>query len=59
MLARASDETKAAGDAIRQQIVSYTAALDAADFDLASQFWRTSPRYRLSIPVFTDAAGAK
>jgi ketosteroid isomerase-like protein len=30
-------------DAIRQQIAKYTAALDAADIDLAGQVWRTSP----------------
>ena len=37
-----SNNTKAAMDAIRQQIAKYTAALDAADIDLASQVWRTS-----------------
>ena len=31
-----------AADAIRQQITKYTAALDAADIDLASQVWRNS-----------------
>jgi ketosteroid isomerase-like protein len=31
-----------ADDAVRQQIAKYTAALDAADIDLASQVWRTS-----------------
>ena len=35
------DEARA-GDAIRQQIAKYTAALDAADINLASQVWRTS-----------------
>jgi ketosteroid isomerase-like protein len=37
-----TDDTNAAKDAIRQQIAKYTAALDAADIDLASQVWRTS-----------------
>jgi ketosteroid isomerase-like protein len=37
-----ADDAKAANDAIRQQIARYTAALDAADIDLASQVWRTS-----------------
>lgn len=37
-----ADDAKAAADAIRQQIERYTAALDAADIDLASQVWRTS-----------------
>jgi ketosteroid isomerase-like protein len=37
-----ADETKGASDAIRQQITNYTAALDAADIDLASQIWQTS-----------------
>ncbi|MBI2690154.1 MAG: nuclear transport factor 2 family protein [Acidobacteria bacterium] len=37
-----ADDAKAAKDAIRQQIAKYTAALDAADIDLASQVWRTS-----------------
>ena len=35
-------DTKTAADAIRQQIAKYTAALDAADINLASQVWRTS-----------------
>ena len=35
-------DAKAANEAIRQQIAKYTAALDAADVDLASQVWRTS-----------------
>ncbi len=30
-------------DVIRRQIARYTAAVDAADIDLASQLWRTSP----------------
>jgi hypothetical protein len=37
-----ADHATAAKDAIRQQIAKYTAALDAADIDLASQVWRTS-----------------
>ena|SRR2546422_6166387 len=37
-----ADDAKAATDVIRQQIDKYTAALDAADIDLASQVWRTS-----------------
>lgn len=37
-----ADDAKAAADAIRQQIARHTAALDAADIDLASQVWRTS-----------------
>jgi ketosteroid isomerase-like protein len=36
------DDAKAVQDAIRQQIAKYTAALDAADINLASQVWRTS-----------------
>ncbi len=35
-------DAKVATDAIRQQIAKYTAALDAADINLASQVWRTS-----------------
>jgi ketosteroid isomerase-like protein len=38
---KAGDGT-AAQDAIRQQIAKYTAALDAADIDLASQVWQNS-----------------
>src|SRR5438105_3237076 len=37
-----AEDAKAATDAIRQQIAKYTAALDAADIDLASQVWLTS-----------------
>jgi ketosteroid isomerase-like protein len=37
-----ADNAKAATGALRQQIAKYTAALDAADIDLASQVWRTS-----------------
>lgn len=36
-------DARAAKDAIRQQIAKYTAAVDAADIDLASQVWLTSP----------------
>src|ERR1051325_3654567 len=36
------DDPQAAVDAIRQQIGKYTAALDAADIDLAAQVWRTT-----------------
>ena len=35
-------DAKAPNEAIRQQIAKYTAALDAADIDLAAQVWRTS-----------------
>lgn len=35
-------DTKAATDSIRQQVAKYTAALDAADINLASQVWRTT-----------------
>jgi ketosteroid isomerase-like protein len=38
-----TDDVKAATGAIRQQLAKYTAALDAADIELASQVWRTSP----------------
>ena len=44
-------DTKAAEDAIRQQIAKYTAALDAADVDLAAQVWRTSPDISLIHPA--------
>ena len=37
-----ADDANAAKDAIRQQVAKYTAALDAADIDLASQVWQTS-----------------
>lgn len=43
--------TKAAEDAIRQQIAKYTAALDAAGVDLAAQVWRTSPDISLIHPA--------
>jgi hypothetical protein len=36
-------DAKSAEDAIRRQIAKYTAALDAADINLTSQVWRTSP----------------
>src|ERR1700704_3813543 len=38
-----ADDTKAAQDAIQQLIAKAAAAVDAADIDLASQVWRTSP----------------
>lgn len=38
-----ADDAKVAEEAVRQQIAKYTAALDAADIDLASQVWLTSP----------------
>jgi ketosteroid isomerase-like protein len=37
-------DSKAAEEAIRQQIAKYTVALDAADIELASQVWLTSPQ---------------
>jgi hypothetical protein len=43
-----ADDVKAATDAIRQQIAKYTAALDAADLNLASQVWELRRKYRLS-----------
>lgn len=45
--------------AIQQQIAKYTAALDAADIDLASQVWRTSADISFIHPVGTHAAGSK
>ncbi|MGH9722446.1 MAG: YybH family protein [Bryobacteraceae bacterium] len=46
-----SGDAQAAKDAIRQQIAKYTAALDAADIDLASQVWRTSAEVSLINPA--------
>jgi ketosteroid isomerase-like protein len=46
-----ADDAKAATDAIRQQIAKYTAALDAADIDLASQVWLTSPEVSFIHPA--------
>ena len=46
-----ADDAKAAKDAIRRQIAKYTAALDAADVDLASQVWRTSAEVSLIHPA--------
>lgn len=46
-----ANDTQAATDAIRQQIANYTAALDAADIDLASQVWRTSPEVSFIHPA--------
>ena len=54
-----ADDAKAATDAIRRQIAQYTAALDAADIDLASQVWLTSRKYPLSIPRVTHTVGRK
>jgi len=45
------DDTEAAKDAIRQQIANYTAALDAANIDLASQVWLTSPEISFIHPA--------
>ncbi len=45
------DDAKAAKDTIRQQIAKYTAALDAADVNLASQVWRTSPEVSFIHPA--------
>lgn len=36
-------DARAAPDAIQQKIAQYTAAVDAADIELASQVWLTSP----------------
>jgi ketosteroid isomerase-like protein len=36
------DDSKAATDSIRSQIAKYTAALDAANINLAAEVWRTS-----------------
>jgi ketosteroid isomerase-like protein len=44
-------EDEATKDAIRQQISKYTAALDAADTDLAGQVWLTSPDASLIHPA--------
>ena len=44
-------DAKAATDAIRQQIAKYTAALDAADTNLAAQVWRTSAEVSLINPA--------
>jgi len=46
-----ADDAKAATDAIRQQIAKSTAALDAADVDLAAQVWRTSAEVSLIHPA--------
>ena len=46
-----ANDAHAAQDAIRQQIAKYTAALDAADIDLASQVWRTSPEVSFIHPA--------
>jgi ketosteroid isomerase-like protein len=44
-------DAQAAADAIRQQIANSTAAVDAADIDLASQVWRTSAEVSLIHPA--------
>jgi ketosteroid isomerase-like protein len=44
-------DAEAAKDAIRRQIAKYTAALDAADIDLASQVWLTSPEVSFIHPA--------
>lgn len=55
-----ADDAKAAKDAIRQQIAKYTAALDVADIDLASQVWRTSAEVSFIHPVgHAHAAGRR
>jgi ketosteroid isomerase-like protein len=46
-----ADDAKAATDAIRRQIANYTAALDAADIELASQVWLTSPEVSFIHPA--------
>ena len=42
---------RAATDAIQQQIAKYTAALDAADINLASQVWLMSPEVSFIHPA--------
>ena len=44
-------DVRAATDAIQQQLAKYTAALDAADINLASQVWLTSPEVSLIHPA--------
>ncbi len=44
-------DVNAAKDVIRQQVAKYTAALDTADIDLASQVWRTSAEVSLIHPA--------
>ena len=44
-------DSKAAKEAIRQQIAKYTAALDAADIKLAAQVWRNSPEVSFIYPA--------
>ena len=43
-------DARVAEEAVRQQIAKYTAALDAADAELASQVWLTSPQASLIHP---------
>jgi ketosteroid isomerase-like protein len=45
------DDAKGAADAVRQQIARYTASLDAADIDLASRVWQTSPDVSFIYPA--------
>ena len=47
---RASDK-KAAEEAVRAQVASYTAALDAADTNIASQVWLTTPEASFISPL--------
>jgi Alcohol dehydrogenase GroES-like domain len=54
-----ADDVKAATDAIRQQIAKYSAALDAANLNLASQVWRTSAEISFIHPPVTHTAGRK
>jgi ketosteroid isomerase-like protein len=46
-----AEDAKAAPNAIREQIARYTAALDAADINLASQVWQTSGDVSLIHPA--------
>ena len=46
-----ASEIQAATNAIQQQIAKYTAALDAADINLASQVWLTSPEVSFINPA--------
>jgi len=49
--ANQADDAKAATEAVRQQVAKYTAALDAADIDLSSQVWQTSPEVSFIHPA--------
>lgn len=48
---RPAEDAKAAPTAIREQLARYTAALDAADINLASQVWQTSGDVSLIHPA--------